>query len=149
MRTNGKFLKNLPIVSGESQRGPWVRGGFVIETFGDYPHKIAFTTFGEDRVRMTANIPQGTPVDVTFQPESREYEDKWYTELRASRVEPMAAQVATQPAPAWPQAPVQAQPAQPMTPQEATANMYASRPAVHTAAPSMDDSDNDLPWPEA
>ena len=39
MEITGKLIKLLPEVSGESQRGPWVRGGFVIETDGEYPRQ--------------------------------------------------------------------------------------------------------------
>ena len=86
---NGKFVQNLPTTSGESQRGTWVRGGFVIEYGEEYPRKCAFTTFGEDKVAQHANIPSGTPVQVKFAPESREFNDKWYTDLRAISVTPM------------------------------------------------------------
>ena len=82
MEITGRLIKILQEVRGESQRGPWVRGGFVIETDGDYPRQVAFTTFGEDRLAMVKSIPLNTPVVVNFNPESREYEGRWYTDLR-------------------------------------------------------------------
>ncbi len=88
MEINGKLIKILPDVEGESQRGHWVRGGFVIETGDDYPRKVAFTAFGEDRVAMVKNIALGSMVQVTFSPESREFNDRWYTDLRCSRIQP-------------------------------------------------------------
>lgn len=87
MEITGKLIKILPETRGESQRGPWVRGGFVIETDGDYPRMVAFTTFGEDRLAMVASIPLNSPVVVTFTPESREYQERWYTDLRCSRIQ--------------------------------------------------------------
>lgn len=89
MKIEGKFVKKLPEVSGETANGTWVRGGFVIETFGDYPRKIAFTTFGEDRVSMADGIAESTPVEVNFMPESREHNDKWFTECKATSIKPM------------------------------------------------------------
>ena len=83
MEISGRLIKILQEVRGESQRGPWVRGGFVIETDGDYPRQVAFTTFGEDRLAMVKSIPLNTPVVVNFNPESREYEGRWYTDLRS------------------------------------------------------------------
>ena len=151
MEITGKLIQLLPEVSGESPRGPWVRGGFVIETDGEYPRKVAFTAFGEERVAMAKNIPMGSPVQVTFSPESREFNEKWYTDLRASRVQPFvpgqmpaapagynwagaapaaAAPVAGAPAPA-----PAAAPAQP-----------AAQPADFAAAPQMESSDDDLPF---
>ena len=88
MEITGKLIQILPDVQGESARGPWVRGGFVIETGDDYPRKVAFTAFGEERVAMAKNIPLGQLVQVTFNPESREFNEKWYTDLRATRVQP-------------------------------------------------------------
>ena len=101
MKIEGKFIKALQKVEGETERGSWVRGGFVIETFGEYPRKIAFTTFGEDRVSMADGIAESTPVEVNFMPESREWGDKWFTDLKATNIRPMsAAAPATAPAPA-------------------------------------------------
>lgn len=78
----GRFIKTLPIVEGENNRGHWVRGGFVIEYGDEYPRHAAFTLFGEDKVQMADSIIPNTFVQVSYQPESREYEDRWYTELR-------------------------------------------------------------------
>lgn len=88
MEITGKLIQLLPDVQGESARGPWIKGGFVIETGDDYPRKVAFTAFGEERVAMAKNIPMGTLVQVTFNPESREFNERWYTDLRASRIQP-------------------------------------------------------------
>ena len=105
MDISGRLIKILPEVRGESQRGPWVRGGFVIETDDTYPRQIAFTLFGEDRIAMLNGLVMNAPVMVTFSPESREYQDRWYTDLRCISVypaqgAPAAAPMAGAPAPA-------------------------------------------------
>lgn len=103
LQINGRFIKSLPTQDGDSQRGHWVRGGFVIECGEEYPKKVAFTLFGEDKVRMAQGIPAGTPVTVYFNPESREFNDRWYTDLRATNVIPgyaQAPQAYAAPAPA-------------------------------------------------
>lgn len=132
MEISGRLIKILQEVRGESQRGPWVRGGFVIETDGDYPRQVAFTTFGEDRLAMVKSIPLNTPVVVNFNPESREYEGRWYTDLRCSRIQnyvpgqmPPAATGYSWPA--APQAPA-APAAAPVPPQQ---------PAAPAAAPAQ------------
>lgn len=86
MDISGKLIKILPEVRGESQRGPWVRGGFVIETDDMYPKQVAFTLFGEDRLAMINGIQMNAVITVTFAPESREYNERWYTDLRCIRV---------------------------------------------------------------
>ena len=86
MDITGKFIKLLPTQEGDSSRGHWVRGGFVIETEDRYPQKIAFSLFGEDKVRMVQQLQLGAKLQVSFSPESREYQDRWYTELRAYNI---------------------------------------------------------------
>ncbi len=90
MEIIGRLVKLLPEVSGESQRGPWVKGGFVIETEEQYPKMVAFTLFGEDRLNMIRNIPVQSQVRVGFSVESREFQERWYTDLRCFKVEPFA-----------------------------------------------------------
>ncbi len=142
MEITGKLIQLLPEVSGESPRGPWVRGGFVIETDGEYPRKVAFTAFGEERVAMAKNIPMGSPVQVTFSPESREFNERWYTDLRASRIQPyVPGQMPAANGYAWQgAAPAGAQPsAAPAQPAAPTANF--------AAAPQMNSNpDDDLPF---
>lgn len=146
MEITGKLIQILPNVEGDSARGHWVRGGFVIETGDDYPRKVAFTAFGEERVAMAQNVPMGSMVQVTFTPESREFNERWYTDLRASRIQPF---VPGQMPPAqgnysW--APNAAQqPQQPVAQQQpaAQAPNFASAPA----APVMkQEGEDDLPF---
>lgn len=131
MDITGRLVKILPEVRGESQRGPWVKGGFVIETDDTYPRQVAFTLFGEDRIQMLQTLVMNAPVMVTFSPESREYNDRWYTDLRCIRVVPFSGAAAPAAAPAaQPAAAPAAAPAAQQTP-------FASQPA---------DSDDDLPF---
>ena len=157
MEITGKLIKILAEMRGESQRGPWVRGGFVIETDSDYPRQVAFTTFGEDRVAMIQNIALGTPVIVNFNPESREFNERWYTDLRATRVQPYTPGQMPSPAAgyAYPQAG-----AMPPAAQQPAATTFAAAPAAPAAtpsgnfastqpdagAPSMPAGDDDLPF---
>ena len=97
MEINGIFVKSLPKTEGESARGPWVRGGFVIEYGEEYPRKVAFSLFGEDKAAMADKIPEGVGVTVRFSPESREFNERWYTELRCISVVPLAQGAARQP----------------------------------------------------
>ena len=145
MEITGKLIQLLPDVSGESARGPWVKGGFVIETEGDYPRKVAFITFGEERVAMAKNIPMNTLVQVTFNPESREFNERWYTDLRASRVQPFVpGQMPAAAGYAW-QGAQPAAPAQPVAGAQ-TAAAPAAQPDNFAAAPQMASSDDDLPF---
>lgn len=143
MEITGKLLQLLPEVQGESARGPWVRGGFVIETGDDYPRKVAFTCFGEERVAMAKNIGMGQLVQVTFTPESREFNERWYTDLRCTRIQPFVP--GQMPAASggynWTPAPGQpAAPAAPAQPAAAPAQSFAAAPQM----PS--NGEDDLPF---
>lgn len=152
MEITGRLIKILPENRGESARGPWVRGGFVIETDGEYPRQVAFDCFGEDRVAMVNNTPMNSPVIVSFTPESREFNDKWYTNLRCSRIQTyVPGQMPTQaggyaattaPYPAGMPGAVSGNyaPAAPAQPAQAPAAPFASEPVA------MPKSEDDLPF---
>ena len=152
MEITGKLIQILPDVQGESQRGPWIRGGFVIETGDDYPRKVAFTAFGEQRVAMVKNIPMGQLVQVTFTPESREFNEKWYTDLRCSNIQSFVPgqmpPAATGYAWAGNQPPAQAIGGQPQPQgQPQAAAPAAQQPAGFASAPTMPSSgEDDLPF---
>lgn len=149
MEISGKLIKILQEVRGESQRGPWVRGGFVIETDGDYPRQVAFTTFGEDRLAMVKSLALNSPVIVNFNPESREYEGRWYTDLRCTRIQnyvpgqmpPAATGYSWAAAPAAP-----AQPSAPVPPAAPAAAPAAAPTPQGAPFASMPNPDEDLPF---
>ena len=86
MNIKGKVIAEQPTTSGTSAQGnEWTKGGFVLETDGQYPKKIAFEVFNKPDVLGSAQI--GAGVDVSFDIESREYNAKYYTTLRAYKVE--------------------------------------------------------------
>ena len=143
MEITGKLMQILPKQSGESARGTWVRGGFVIETQEQYPKMVAFTMFGEDRAAMIDGIAIGTQINVHFSPESREFQGRWYTDLRCFRVDTF---VPAQQAPAFQQptaAPAPMAPQQPAQP----APDFASAPQQQApAADTQMGVDDDLPF---
>lgn len=91
MEINGTVIEIDPVISGESSRGPWQKCGFAIETSEEYPRKIYFSVFGEERVKNVQVLAVGEPVQVHFNPESRKFNDKWYTDLRAYSITGMYA----------------------------------------------------------
>ena len=85
MEIIGKLIQKLDPVTGEGKNGAWKKQNFVIETAGDYPKKICFTTWG-DKVDFNAFTESDT-VKVFFEAESREYNKNWYTDLKCWKVE--------------------------------------------------------------
>lgn len=85
MEIQGRTIAVLPIESGTSAKGnTWQKQIFVIETFGNFPKKVAFQLFG-DRVQDCPSI--GKKVNVSFDAESREWNGKWFTQLNAWKVD--------------------------------------------------------------
>lgn len=85
MEIQGKVVAALDIVSGTSKAGnAFQKREFVIETAGQYPKKVCLQLFG-DKVNECPNV--GEEVKVTFDPESREWNGRWFTQLNAWKVE--------------------------------------------------------------
>ncbi|MBQ5532970.1 MAG: DUF3127 domain-containing protein, partial [Bacteroidales bacterium] len=68
----GKIILMLPPQSGTSARGTWNKQEFVIETEEQYPKKICISAWNE-RAAEVSQIPVNTPVKVSVNIESREY----------------------------------------------------------------------------
>ena len=115
MEVVGKIIQVLPEQSGVGRNGnPWKVQPYVLETLDQYPRKVHFEVFGEDRIKQNpCAIDQ--LVTVSFDIESREFNGRWYTSIRAWRIQQgdTTQQAAVAPAAAPAAAPVQAAPAAP------------------------------------
>jgi hypothetical protein len=83
---NGRLLELLPKQSGTGKNGPWVKQDFVIETPGEYPRKICITAWG-DKADEVAGLSEGEELKISVNIESREFNDRWYTDVKAWRIE--------------------------------------------------------------
>lgn len=86
LEIEGKVYKINPEQSGQGANGPWRRQEFVIETLGDFPRKVCFEAWN-DRADAIKVLKPGELVRVSFRAESREFNDRWYTNLRTWRIE--------------------------------------------------------------
>jgi len=68
--------------TGTSQSGEWYKQLFVITTDGQYPKEVALTAW-KDMAKAISKLVVGTKLTVHFEPESREYNGKYYTDLKA------------------------------------------------------------------
>lgn len=84
--TTGKIVKILSEQRGAGRNGEWVKQDFVIETGDQYPKKMCFTAWGE-KVDELKNMSEGSSIKVFFNIESREYNERWYTDLRIWKFE--------------------------------------------------------------
>ena len=88
LEITGKVVKVLAELAGTSAAGKaWVKQDFVIETEDQYPKKVCFTGFGEKVVPIVKTLAPGQTVTVHFNVSSREYNEKWYSEISAWRID--------------------------------------------------------------
>lgn len=86
MEFEGVVFKIMPLTKGTSARGEWQRQDVVFEIMeGTYPRKICVTFF--NKPDDTAKLREGGKYAVSVNIESREYNDKWYTDVRAWRLQ--------------------------------------------------------------
>lgn len=84
MEVSGKIIEILPEKSGQSANGTWRKQEYILETSGQYPKKVCFMAWG-DKIDQF-QIKQGDNVTVSVDLESREYNGRWYTDVKAWKV---------------------------------------------------------------
>ena len=84
MKITGKVVQVLPTQTGTSANGKdWKKSGVVMNyKDGDYEKTVMCTVMG-DKVDALQSLTPGTDIEVSVNAESREYNGKWYTDLRA------------------------------------------------------------------
>ena len=102
MKINGKVIAILPITTGEGKNGTWRSQDYVLETEGQYAKKVCFNLFGEKIDE--SKVQMDSQVEVEFDIESKEYNGRWFTNIKAWKCTTLggtqqAAPVATQTAP--------------------------------------------------
>lgn len=94
MELSGKIIAVLPAREGISKAGnPWKTQEYVLETHDQYPRKMCFNLFGADKISQF-NIQIGEEVTVSFDIDCREWQGRWFNDIRAWKVERTVANVA-------------------------------------------------------
>ena len=87
MEVRGRIIAVQPVQTGESKNGTWKKQEYVIEydQNAQYPRKMMFNLWG-DRIEQY-NIQEGQSLKVSFDIDCREYNGRWYNDIRAWKVE--------------------------------------------------------------
>ena len=85
MEITGKILQIHAPQSGEGKNGSWKKQSFVIETLDEYPKTVCLTTWN-NRVELDKMVI-GEKIKAQFDVESREFNGRWYTDLKAWKSE--------------------------------------------------------------
>ena len=81
MEITGKIIQILPEETGEGRNGTWKKQSFILETQDQYPKKVCITVWG-DKVGLQ-NYSENEEVTASINIESREYNSRWYTDVKS------------------------------------------------------------------
>ena len=132
MEITGKVVRLGALTEGTSARGPWRKQDLIIETEEQFPKTVCLTCW-TNQIDEIQKFAPGQTIKAQIDLSSREFNGKWYTDVRVWRFDPVGAA----PAP--------------------TAEQFVQQPAMHqtpppAAAPATDyfpptgDSVDDLPF---
>ena len=134
MEITGRIKTVLPLQQGTSQRGPWSKAIIVIEyQGGNYTNTLALENMA--KADEFASLPVGAEFKFWFDPVSREYNGRYYTQCNCFNWQAVGQQ------PAAPQVHQSQVPPQAPQPQQG----YAPQAPGH-APQSAGAGDTDLPF---
>ncbi len=96
MEIQGKVVRLGNLTEGTSPRGAWRKQELIIETLEQYPKQVCLVCWG-DRVAEAQNFTPGQVIKAQISIESREFNGKWYTDVRPFRFEMEMPQQQSQP----------------------------------------------------
>ena len=85
MQLIAKLVQMLPLQTGSGKNGEWKKQDVIVETEGQYPKKICISIWG-DKINA-GQLVVGNKLKIDFDIESREYNSRWYTDVKAWRIE--------------------------------------------------------------
>ena len=137
MDLTGKVIAIMEPRGGVSQRtgNNWMVQEYVIEVPGQYPKKMLFNIFGEDRIKQF-NIQMGEEITVSFDIDAKEYNGRWFNDIRAFNIQRGAAVPPVAGAPET----------SPFPPQQPMGAADANSPFPPAQEPAGEGSTDDLPF---
>jgi len=88
MEIKGKLIKLLPPQTGEGKNGPWKKQEIIVEIPGQYPKSVCVAIWGDKISESQLQI--GNMLNIFFDVESREFNGRWYTDVKAWKIESVA-----------------------------------------------------------
>jgi len=85
MQLTATLVQVLPLQTGTGKNGQWKKQDIIVETEGQYPKKICVSIWG-DKINES-QLQTGASLAISFDIESREYNGRWYTDVKAWKIE--------------------------------------------------------------
>ena len=103
MDIKGKIIQKLDLQSGTSKAGnAWKKQEYVLETMDSFPRKVKFDFFGDRADQYPLEV--GDVITLSYDIESREFNGRWYTDIRGFKAVKEDPNMAAAPAPYPPEA---------------------------------------------
>lgn len=84
LQITGRVIDILEEQSGEGRKGPWRKQEFILEIPGQYPKQVCVVQWGDNIDKF--GVTEGETITAHIDVESREYNGRWYTDVKAWRV---------------------------------------------------------------
>ena len=99
MEFEGTVYRILPVTKGTSARGDWQRQDVIFDYSdgGNFTRKMCVTFF--NRPDDVAKLREGSRYQVSVNIDAREYNGRWFTDIRAWRLQPVEVAPAPEAAP--------------------------------------------------
>ena len=85
MQLTAKLIQLLLIQTGTGKNGQWKKQDIIVETDGQYSKKVCISVWG-DKINST-QLQANKLLKIDFKIESREYNGKWFTDLKAWKID--------------------------------------------------------------
>lgn len=85
MEIIGKIIEILPAQTGKSARGEWKKQEFILEVPAQFPKKLCIANWN-DKIDLNG-ADASKNVKVYFDIESREFNGRWYTDMKAWKMD--------------------------------------------------------------
>ena len=85
MKIKAKLTQILPLQTGFGKNGQWRKQDVIVETDGQYPKNICISIWGDNINENQLII--GTQLSIDFDIESREFNGKWYTDVKVWKID--------------------------------------------------------------
>jgi hypothetical protein len=99
MEITGRIIQILAEEKGEGRNGPWKKQNFILETQEQFPKKVCIAVWGDKIDLKSFGINEAVTVSINI--ESREFNGKWYTDVKAWRAIKTDTGIVTPPPPEY------------------------------------------------
>ena len=87
MEIIGKLIQVLPLQTGQGKNGEWRKQDIILETEENPPKKLCIGFWND---KISSDLMEGSTLRVSFEIDSREYNEKWFTSLKGWKLEELS-----------------------------------------------------------